>query len=275
MPGVSVLADTQNGSTAAEAVLATEALTVRYGGVVAVNEVSLSLERGSLTGIIGPNGAGKTTFIDAVSGLVRSSGDIRLEGRSIARWRPHRRALAGIGRTFQGLELFDEFTIEENLLVTAEASRRWSFMVDLVRPRPTEQARRAARDALERVGLSDRAQAHPPQLSLGERKLVSIARALAGGARLLLLDEPAAGLNSEDSLDLGARLRELVAAGYTIALVDHDMGLVLGVCDVIHVLNFGTLIASGTPDEIRAHPDVIDAYLGDEAQAAIVEEDSA
>jgi ABC-type branched-subunit amino acid transport system ATPase component len=269
MSGVSALADTQDRPAEAETVLATEGLTVRFGGVVAVDGVSLTIRRGRLTGIIGPNGAGKTTFIDAVSGLVGASGDIRLHGRSIARWRPHRRALSGIGRTFQGLELFDEFTIEENLLVTAEASRRWSFVSDIVRPKADARARAAVGEALERVGLSARAQAHPPELSLGERKLVSIARALAGGAELLLLDEPAAGLNSDDSLELGRTLRELVDGGLTVALVDHDMGLVLGVCDVIHVLNFGTLIASGTPEEIRRHPDVIDAYLGDDAQAAL------
>lgn len=249
--------------------LATEGLTVRFGGVVAVDDVSLTVEAGQLVGIIGPNGAGKTTFIDAVSGLVGSSGEVRFEGNRISRWSAHRRALGGMGRTFQSLELFDEFTIEENLLVTAEARRRWSFMSDLLRPRADQQALAAVAAALERVGLTDRAKAYPPELSLGENKLVSIARALSGGARLLLLDEPAAGLNSDDSLELGRTLRELVTGGLTIVLVDHDMGLVLGVCDRIHVLNFGSLIASGTPAEIRADADVIDAYLGDEAQEAV------
>jgi ABC-type branched-subunit amino acid transport system ATPase component len=254
-----------------DAVLATSGLTVRFGGVVAVNDVSLTVEAGRLVGIIGPNGAGKTTFIDAVSGLVRSAGEVNLEGRKVSRWSAHRRALGGIGRTFQSLELFDEFTIEENLLVTAEASRRWSFLPDLVRPRADQDAVGAVEAALARVGLTERAKAYPPELSLGENKLVSIARALAGGARLLLLDEPAAGLNSDDSLELGKTLRELVAGGLTIVLVDHDMGLVLGVCDYIHVLNFGSLIASGTPTEIRNDAQVIDAYLGDDAAAAVAE----
>jgi ABC-type branched-subunit amino acid transport system ATPase component len=275
MSGVSALAAAQDRPAEVDAVLATEGLTVRYGGVVAVDGVSLTLERGRLTGIIGPNGAGKTTFIDAVSGLVGASGDIRLHGRSIARWRPHRRALAGIGRTFQGVELFDEFTIEENLLVTAEASRRWSFAIDLLRPRADRRAVEAVHRALARLGLAHRASAYPPELSLGERKLVSIARALAGDADVLLLDEPAAGLNSDDSLRLGRTLRQLVDDGLTVGLVDHDMGLVLGVCDTIHVLNFGRLIASGPPAEIRSHPDVIDAYLGAEAQAEIHEEEGA
>ena len=252
-----------------DVVLATSGLTVRFGGVVAVNDVSLSVEAGRLIGIIGPNGAGKTTFIDAVSGLVRSAGEVKMEGQAVSRWSAHRRALGGMGRTFQSLELFDEFTIEENLLVTAEARRRWSFLGDLVRPRADQDALRAVGEALARVGLTERAKAYPPELSLGENKLVSIARALSGGARLLLLDEPAAGLNSDDSLALGKTLRELVDGGLTIVLVDHDMGLVLGVCDYIHVLNFGSLIASGTPTEIRNDAQVIDAYLGDDAAAAV------
>jgi ABC-type branched-subunit amino acid transport system ATPase component len=250
--------------------LATRELTVRFGGVTAVDRLSVAIGGGRLTGIIGPNGAGKTTFIDAVSGLVRSTGEIELDGRSITRWQPHRRAQAGIGRTFQGVELFDEFTIEENLLIPAEASRRWSFVRDLILPRPDSRSVARAGEALERVGMTRLAQVRPPELSLGDRKLVTIARALAGGAGLLFLDEPAAGLNSEDSLRLGETLRELVASGLTVVLVDHDMGLVLSVCDVIHVLEFGKLIASGTAEEIRSNEAVIDAYLGEHGHAEAV-----
>jgi ABC-type branched-subunit amino acid transport system ATPase component len=252
---------------ASGAALATQELTVRFGGVTAVDRLSLAIDGGRLTGIIGPNGAGKTTFIDAVSGLVRSTGAIELHGGSIERWRPYRRAQAGIGRTFQGLELFDEFTILENLLIPAEAKRRWSSLRDLVLPRPDRDSLCSATEALERVGLTHRAEVKPPQLSMAERKLVTIARALAGGADVLLLDEPAAGLNFEASLELGQSLRELVRSGLTVVLVDHDMGLVLSVCDVIHVLEFGKLIASGTPDVIRRDEAVIDAYLGQEGHA--------
>jgi branched-chain amino acid transport system ATP-binding protein len=244
--------------------LSTEGLTVRFGGVTAVDAASLTVEHGQLTGIIGPNGAGKTTFIDAVSGIVKSTGEIRLGGASITGWAPHRRAQGGIGRTFQSLELFDEFTVQENLLIAAESTRRWSFFRDLFNPRATRQALDAAERALELVGLTALSSAHPPELSLGDRKLVSIARAIAGGGDILLLDEPAAGLNSEESLQLGATLKSIVGSGLTVALVDHDMGLVLGVCDTIHVLQFGKVIASGTADQIRNDPTVIEAYLGDQ-----------
>jgi ABC-type branched-subunit amino acid transport system ATPase component len=254
-------------------VLQTHELTVRFGGVTAVDRLSLSIHAARLTGIIGPNGAGKTTFIDAVSGLVRSSGEIDLHGSAINGWRPYKRALAGIGRTFQGVELFDEFTVLENLLIPAEAPRRWSMLRDLAWPKANADSLRLATDALDRVGLAHRANVQPPSLSLGERKLVTIARALSGGGDLILLDEPAAGLNTESSLELGATLRGLVKSGLTVVLVDHDMGLVLSVCDDIHVLDFGKLIASGTPEEIRRNQGVIDAYLGQEGRATEVEEE--
>jgi branched-chain amino acid transport system ATP-binding protein len=248
-------------------VLATDGLTVRFGGVTAVDNVSVAVEAGSLTGLIGPNGAGKTTFIDAVSGLVRSTGEIAFNDRPITKWPTHKRARAGIGRTFQGLELFDEFTIEENLLIPAESGRRWSLLADLIVPKMQVSARQSVQQALERLDIAHLAQAYPSELSLGSRKLVSIARALAGGATFLLLDEPAAGLNSEDSQRLGATLREIVLSDLTVLLVDHDMGLVLSFCDMINVLDFGKLIASGSPEEIRRDERVIEAYLGDHDDA--------
>jgi ABC-type branched-subunit amino acid transport system ATPase component len=253
------------------ALLETRELTVRFGGVTAVSNVSLTIEEGILTGIIGPNCAGKTTFIDAISGLVGSTGEILFQGQSVASWRPHRRAKAGLARTFQGLELFDEFTIQENLLLPAESKRRWSVLRDLAWPTPYAVAVEASATALERVGATHLSAAYPSELSYGERKVVSIARGLASGADLLLLDEPAAGLNSEDSLALGRTLRHLVSTGTTIGLIDHDMGLVMSVCDVIHVLVFGALIASGTTDEIRRDPKVIEAYLGDGGEQMLAE----
>jgi ABC-type branched-subunit amino acid transport system ATPase component len=263
--------------TASAPALATRELTVRFGGVTAVDHLTLTIEPNLLTGIIGPNGAGKTTFIDAISGLVRSTGKIELHGRSIDGARPYKRALRGIGRTFQGIELFDEFTILENLLIPAEAARRWSLVRDLFYPRADRDSLTRATDALERVGLLAKADVKPPELSLGERKLVTIARALAGGGDLIFLDEPAAGLNSEASLELGQSLRELVASGLAVVLIDHDMGLVLNVCDMIHVLDFGKLIASGTPEQIRRDQAVIEAYLGQDGhvEEAIAEAEPA
>jgi ABC-type branched-subunit amino acid transport system ATPase component len=254
------------------ALLTTDSLNVAFGGVTAVDTLSISIQPESLTGMIGPNGAGKTTFIDAITGLVRSSGKITFDGKAIAGWRPHQRAQAGIGRTFQGLELFDEFTIEENLLIAAESGRGWGIVADLFVPRTSRAGRDAVWDALERLDIGRLAGSYPSELSLGERKLVSIARALSGGAQLLMLDEPAAGLNSEESMRLGETLRQLVKSRLTVVLVDHDMGLVLSVCDWIHVLNFGKLIASGAPDEVRKDEHVIEAYLGDHDQAAAAAE---
>jgi branched-chain amino acid transport system ATP-binding protein len=244
------------------ALLATSNLTVRFGGVSAVDDLTIDICQGALTGIIGPNGAGKSTLIDAVSGLVGSTGAIRFDGIAIEGWPPHKRARAGIGRTFQGLELFDEMSVTDNLLVSAEGTLGPTMLRDLLRP----AAKRAASEDVERVlalvGLHGRGQALPTELSLGERRLVSIAGALAGGAQLVLLDEPAAGLNSTETLQLGDTLRRLIDQGLTVALVDHDMGLVLGISDAIHVLDFGKLIASGTPAEVRTNELVLEAYLG-------------
>jgi branched-chain amino acid transport system ATP-binding protein len=241
---------------------------VRFGGVIAVRDVSLGVDEGSVTGLIGPNGAGKTTLIDAVSGLVTSSGDITLAGKSLKGWSTHERARRGIGRTFQGLELFDELTVAENVMIGVEASRRW-LTVSAVRGGRGGHQRvvTEATEILAKMGVRHLAAAYPPELSLGERKRVSVARALSGDARVVLLDEPAAGLNSEESLKLGRALRTVADTGLALLLVDHDMGLVLSVCDRIHVLESGNLIASGSSDEIRQNDRVIGAYLGDQDQA--------
>lgn len=237
-------------------------LTVRYGGLLAVNDVSFNMAPGQFTGVIGPNGAGKTSFIDAVSGLTRSEGSIRFAGKELSQLPPHERTRAGIGRTFQSLELFEDLTVRQNLLCAAETAHWWSPIVDLCRPRPQVQAARAADEALEYLNLEHVAESSPLDLSLGQRKRVTVARALAASPKLLLLDEPAAGLDSNESLELGHELRALANQGVAILMVEHDMGLVLGVCDDVRVLEFGTLIASGSPSEIRANDRVITSYLG-------------
>lgn len=246
--------------------LATSGLTVRFGGLVAVDGVDLHVGPRELVGLIGPNGAGKSTCIDAVSGFVPSTGAVRFCGDDITGLPPQRRVRAGLGRTFQSLELFGDLTVEENLLVAAERPRWWAPLADVVRPR-----RRCASDALDWatgvLGIDDLLDRMPDDLSLGQRKLVGVARALVGEPRVVLLDEPAAGLDSDESLVLGQAIRRVVEHGTSVLLIDHDMGLVLGICERIYVLEFGRIIAHGPPATIRTDERVREAYLGTDATA--------
>jgi branched-chain amino acid transport system ATP-binding protein len=221
-------------------------LVVTFGGVRAVDGVTFSVARDELHGLIGPNGAGKTTTIDALTGFVSHRGRIQFEGDALDGLPAHERARAGVARTFQSLELFDDLTVRENCQVGPSRGNREND-VDA---------------ALDLFDLGSVAERTPSELSLGHRKLVAVARALASKPRLLLLDEPAAGLDSAESQLLGRHLRAVVESGVTVLLVDHDMGLVLGVCDHVTVLDFGRVLASGPPSEVRADREVIDAYLG-------------
>jgi branched-chain amino acid transport system ATP-binding protein len=230
-------------------VLRVRDLVVSFGGVHAVDHVSFDVAAGSLHGLIGPNGAGKTTTIDALTGFVSHGGRVELAGRDIAHLAPHERARRGMARTFQSLELFDDLTVRENCRV----GRAPHDPIDA---------------AIELLGLGPVADRPPTELSLGQRKRVAVARALAGGPSLLLLDEPAAGLDTHESAALGRQLRSVVDAGVTVLLVDHDMGLVLGVCDQVTVLDFGRFLTSGPPSAVRANAAVIDAYLGRGAVAS-------
>ncbi|MYA73374.1 MAG: ABC transporter ATP-binding protein [Acidimicrobiaceae bacterium] len=246
--------------------LETRGLSVEFGGVVALDHVDLALESGSLTGLIGPNGAGKTTFIDAVTGMVGSSGRVLLDGVDISHHATHQRVEKGLVRTFQTLELFEDLTVEQNLLAAAERTGWWQFISDAVRPRKSTSAAATVGRSLELVGLSDQSRRLPADLSGGQRRLVGVARALAASPQLLLLDEPAAGLDSSESLILGQQIRTIADTGVTILLVDHDMGLVLDVCELIHVLDFGNIIARGSPQQIQENPAVVAAYLGKVAE---------
>ena len=245
-----------------DTVLATRGLTVRFGGLLAVNDVSLECRQGQLTGLIGPNGAGKTTFIDAITGFLpnNSKGSVLLEGEEVFGRSPHVLSHDGLTRTWQTLELFDDITVRSNLDVASGRLTMGSALLDYWRPR--QRADRVD-EVLELLNLGDIAERQPRELSQGQRKLVGVGRALAAeSSKILLLDEPAAGLDKAETEWFGAQLRHLVDQGYTMLLVDHDMGLVLNVCDYIHMLVFGQLTASGTPDEMRNNPEVIAAYLG-------------
>lgn len=243
--------------------LVVESLSVTFGTVRAVDGVDLHVHRGRIVGLIGPNGAGKTTLIDAVSGFVRSStgtttlGDVRVDGRSA-----RSRSRLGIGRCFQTVELFDDLTVRENLLAACEHVPWHAWLLDVVRPRRDGLPDRVEQ-VVRQLGIEDALDVLPPELSYGDRKLVGVARALATGPSVLLLDEPAAGLNSEDSVELGVVLRRVAdELGIGILLVEHDVDLVSSICDELVVMEFGRRIAAGDVDDVLANPIVVTAYLG-------------
>ena len=249
-------------------VLEARGVSVSFGGVRALVDVDLRVEPGQLLGLIGPNGAGKTTFIDAITGFVRYRGSVLLDGQDLSDKAPHQRARLGLARTWQSVELFDDLTVRENVAVAAEPSS-FRALRDVV----SRQDGRSERleEALRVFGLGERGDAMPSELSQGDRKLVGVARAYAATPRLLCLDEPAAGLDTIESEALGRHLREIADRGTAMLLVDHDMGLVLSISDHVVVLEFGTVIAHGTPDAVRRDPAVTSAYLGRAASEVAAE----
>jgi branched-chain amino acid transport system ATP-binding protein len=253
-----------------DAALALDRLSIHFGGLRAVQELSLAVPAGQIFSIIGPNGAGKTTIFNAVSGLYApTSGEILFEGRPVTRLAPHARARLGISRTFQNIRLFRELTVRENIRVARYCRTRAGVVASLVRTPSMRRERRqtdATVDALlGRLGLGGRAEELARNLPYGEQKRVEIARALASEPRLLLLDEPAAGTSAGEATELMALIRGLRDQGLTILLVEHHIRVVMQVSDRIAVLNHGELIAEGPPETVRRDPAVIAAYLGEEA----------
>jgi branched-chain amino acid transport system ATP-binding protein len=244
--------------------LVVQGLSVRYGGVAAVSNVSLDVQPGEIVGLIGPNGAGKTSLIDAICGYAPCTGSVALDNEMLTGHPPQQRIASGIGRTWQTADLFEDLSVLENLGVSAER-HSWAILLAQVfwRQDDTRVTERSIA-VLSLFGIADLRNAMPSALSQGQRKLVDVARAVVAQPRVICLDEPAAGLDSAESLLLGSQLRRLANNGMGLLLVDHDMDLVLGICDRIVVLDFGQRIANGTPDQIRTDQRVITAYLGSE-----------
>jgi branched-chain amino acid transport system ATP-binding protein len=233
--------------------LEVDGVVVRFGGHVAVDDVSLRAEAGRITGLIGPNGAGKTTLFNVITGLLTpSSGRVALDGRDITKLPPYKRARRGIARTFQRLELFSVLTVRENIAVAAETHRGWA----------RESAGATIDEIIERIGLGACADERVDSLPTGQARLVELGRSLATRPSVLLLDEPASGQTDSETERFASLLRDLSREGMTILLVEHDMQLVMSVCDAICVLDFGRIIADGSPDEIRTNDAVLAAYLG-------------
>jgi ABC-type branched-subunit amino acid transport system ATPase component len=250
--------------------LSVEAVARAFGGVRAVDGATFGVGEGEVHGLIGPNGAGKTTLLNLVSGLMQPTGGaIRLGGERIDGKAPHQVAARGITRTFQNIRLFGGLSAAENVIVGEHLARPpmlWQRLLLLQRARAEEdEARTRALALLERVGLRDRAFHKAAALSYGEQRRVEIARALASSPRLLLLDEPTAGMNPVEVSSVEALIRNLVKAGQSVLLVEHNVRLVMEVSDRVTVLNFGKVIADGPPDTVSKDPAVIAAYLGTDA----------
>jgi branched-chain amino acid transport system ATP-binding protein len=258
-----------------EPLLDVREVSVRFGGLQALSQVSFIVARGEIFGLIGPNGAGKTTMFNCISGLLQpTTGVIRYEGEIIDGQPVHVRSRLGIARTFQNLNLFSGLTVLENLMIPVEVRQRRGFVADAFRATRSRfgegQAREEAQAILHLLHLAELGDVMGGDLPVGLQRRVELGRALSQRPRLVLLDEPASGLDARETAELGALLPRIAKQlGVTIVLVDHDMALVMRVCDRICALDFGEVIAMGTPTEVRSDPTVMSAYLGEAAKAQV------
>lgn len=248
-------------------------LQMKFGGVTAIAGLNLVVEEGEIRGLIGPNGAGKTSFFNACSGRYPvTSGEIRYRGQKISGQKPHEIAAQGLVRTFQHVTLFKKFSVLKNVMVGNYLHAQHSYWGSLFRTRKTRDAEagseRRAREILDFIGLGHIADREAATLAHGHQKMLGIAIALAAEPRMLLLDEPCAGMNSDESREMITLVRRIRDTGITVMLIEHDMKVVMGLCDRITVLNFGNNIADGRPEEVRANPEVREAYLGSHANVA-------
>ncbi|MFD1160748.1 ABC transporter ATP-binding protein [Roseovarius aestuarii] len=247
-------------------ILDVKSLTKRFGGLTAVNALDLTVRTGEIHGVIGPNGAGKTTLFSLIAGAMRpTSGQVFFDGTEITTWAPHKITEAGLARTFQRSAVYHGFSVLENMLISMHTGCRVSLLGAIFNFGPTFPAAEIeqADGILEFVGLSEYRDAQAETLALGHQRSLGIAIALATGPRLLMLDEPAAGMNAQEAVVLDELIRKIRDdQGISVVLVEHDMKLVMEICDRITAINFGLLLANGTPEEIAGNNEVIDAYLG-------------